>query len=1259
MLGFRGVVWDKGWCGGSKCLLTICGNTTAKFVQSSLKDVNATDSLKGIVCISDHSDVRFEQSIFASNTAVNGTLHVGDAAKVALVDSKVIGNMAFGGNFWVANDVYQPWNGKGAGASLHVRGFAQVTLSGTAVSSNMASRRGGGLYTEGNARVIMSNSTVYNNSALEDGGGLYAKDLAIVVVANYSTFSNNLAGGYGGGVSANGYASIMVANSSAFSNNHANGGGGGAVAWGNASITVANSSSFSSNSADWGGGSHAWANASITVANSNTFINNSAGQNGGGAYAGHNASITVANSSTFNNNSAGQDGGGASASGNASITVANRSTFSNNSAGRKGGGVDVWGSASITVTNSSTFNNNSAKYGGGAAAGGNASIMVANSSTFSSNNARNPGAEGGGGVYAGGNATITVANSSTFSNNRAGWAGGGAYAFDCASITVIHSSTFRNNTSRVYGGGAFARDYASIMITNSSTFSNNRVSQFGGGANAGGNASITVANSSTFSNNTAQNAGGLSCQENSTCQVLDSYICHHAVAGVGAGLSIGDNVTALISNSTLMFNRAVQGGAIHASSPIRHYPSNFTLRIGNKSHIAHCTAANGGGIYLEGGVTIIGPGVRIEGNNASTGGGVFIKTAFCNSCTANLSISPAAHIRNNTADLGGGIYKDSALSAINDADARQAATDNTAFFGADLVTSQCIMGEVFKGKWCERCGSNLYSLSTNNTRCDICPAHANCTGGDVILPEKGYWHSSKHSTQIHRCPNANACSQREDLDNTTIDWQCAQGHSGNLCGKCVSKDTTKFGFTGAFRCRQCLGRETMIALLVVSVLLMLLLNVFTAHYTYKDNLEVVDKSDVWPSDVIKVLVLYLQYLIIISSAPLDWPRSLTAVFFAVSWVFAAGTSQAVSLDCIYSASGLPLAIKRLLTYLIGPFVIAGAVIIVYCLILLGRKALERCLMMSRGRLFTSQSLWGYVSNRVPAILLVVLYAFFYPHLVKVGWSMFACYHIDDPNDHNKGLYRQYLQANGSYWVYDIQEPCWSKHQGYHFIWALSLGIPTLLLFCIAVPVAIICCMRANKSMLGQLSFRTHFGFLYRNYTERCCWWEGIIATQTVLLVAISVFSSILGVYYELLLFCATFAVIIIVHQLCVPMRVKKLYFLQLAAYVCLLTVCFVSLSFLTLDAGASSPDAYREIAGALLLVQNIAFSGWAVYHLVMALKGPVARFICAVKQHPWWLKVQAKWVEGVGYFDKVLFGVARSDLPVTRPPPEVELEEDA
>eukprot|EP00878_Enallax_costatus_P017054 GHUV01017905.1.p2 GENE.GHUV01017905.1~~GHUV01017905.1.p2 ORF type:complete len:133 (+),score=27.74 GHUV01017905.1:846-1244(+) len=48
------------------------------------------------------------------------------------------------------------------------------------------------------------------------------------------------------------------------------------------------------------------------------------------------------------------------------------------------------------------------------------------------------------------------------------------------------------------------------------------------------------------------------------------------------------------------------------------------------------------------------------------------------------------------------------------------------------------------------CPAGSFSLDPTDTSCSPCPANAECPGGDVIVPDAGYWHSARGSTQIHR-----------------------------------------------------------------------------------------------------------------------------------------------------------------------------------------------------------------------------------------------------------------------------------------------------------------------------------------------------------------------------------------------------------------------------------------------------------------------------------------------------------------------------
>ncbi|KAG2441113.1 hypothetical protein HXX76_003965 [Chlamydomonas incerta] len=52
----------------------------------------------------------------------------------------------------------------------------------------------------------------------------------------------------------------------------------------------------------------------------------------------------------------------------------------------------------------------------------------------------------------------------------------------------------------------------------------------------------------------------------------------------------------------------------------------------------------------------------------------------------------------------------------------------------------------------------VQSLASVSAACLECPENAICTGGRVVVPEPGYWHSSAFSLYMVRCPNAAACS---------------------------------------------------------------------------------------------------------------------------------------------------------------------------------------------------------------------------------------------------------------------------------------------------------------------------------------------------------------------------------------------------------------------------------------------------------------------------------------------------------------------
>jgi hypothetical protein len=164
----------------------------------------------------------------------------------------------------------------------------------------------------------------------------------------------------------------------------------------------------------------------------------------------------------------------------------------------------------------------------------------------------------------------------------------------------------------------------------------------------------------------------------------------------------------------------------------------------------------------------------------------------------------------------------------------------------------------------------------------------------------------------------------------------------------------------------------------------------TVHATWRDNLT--SKNAVVATDVIKVLVQFVQYTVIIGSVSVPWPFfNVQRWFLAVNIVFAIGSGAALSLDCwlsYYKPLGkLPLAMQRQLVYFLDPvFVLAAVVALQWLAWALWRWVVPR---VWRPKMGAAQQPVASVLRKLPVTLLVVAF-YAYPTLCMVSLSFFAC-----------------------------------------------------------------------------------------------------------------------------------------------------------------------------------------------------------------------------------------------------------------------------
>jgi hypothetical protein len=375
---------------------------------------------------------------------------------------------------------------------------------------------------------------------------------------------------------------------------------------------------------------------------------------------------------------------------------------------------------------------------------------------------------------------------------------------------------------------------------------------------------------------------------------------------------------------------------------------------------------------------------------------------------------------------------------------------------------------------------------------------------------------------------------------------------------------------------------------------------YTVHVTWKDNLETPQSAQA--TDLIKVLVQFLQYTVIIGSVQVPWPAVFSPFrwFNAASAVFGPSSGQSLSLDCwlhhYFPQGRLPLAIQRQLVYYLAPLLVLVAVVVLQCLCWLARVLWQRLVPEGPRRRHAPCMVW----RQLPVTVLVLAY-YAYPTVVRASLGFFACLRIDHgalqhwrvgdpgPLNHTQG-----------YWVSDIQQECFS---GYHRDWALSLGVLCVVLLCVAVPVAIGLGLRLNRSRADDDSFREHFGLLYRNYRPECVWWEAVWAAQTVVLTLISVFSFPIERYLSVLCLLLVFWASAVLQVVFRPYATTSLRTMHLISTMCLSATTFGALAVFAYEIRDTSADVLRVVVVVVVvLCVNVAFVLWCGFKLMPAAK---------------------------------------------------------
>jgi len=209
------------------------------------------------------------------------------------------------------------------------------------------------------------------------------------------------------------------------------------------------------------------------------------------------------------------------------------------------------------------------------------------------------------------------------------------------------------------------------------------------------------------------------------------------------------------------------------------------------------------------------------------------------------------------------------------------------------VLRPCQIGESYFQNQCAICPAGKYSLSPE-TSCQDCSANAICYGNFTMVPRAGYWRSSVLSSTFWSCPYDLSCTgSPEPPAQLVLTGNCATGYFGNLCNGCLPG----FSRLNQVECARCpsftvnLIRTIGVGIAFLIALILIVATAIRSAY----------QSSSYFSIYIKVLLNYLQLVMLTSSLNLSWPSYMLQLVKTQQTVGNV-TDQVFSIDCFFDNS---------------------------------------------------------------------------------------------------------------------------------------------------------------------------------------------------------------------------------------------------------------------------------------------------------------------------------------------------------------------
>jgi len=382
--------------------------------------------------------------------------------------------------------------------------------------------------------------------------------------------------------------------------------------------------------------------------------------------------------------------------------------------------------------------------------------------------------------------------------------------------------------------------------------------------------------------------------------------------------------------------------------------------------------------------------------------------------------------------------------------------------GVKLEMRHCIIGESLTGKDCVTCSEGRFNLEAGAT-CQPCPPEALCYGNYTIVPRAGYWRTHYLSPTFFACPNDLACLGSPDPpEKLSLTGECALGYYGNLCNGC----SNQYSRQNLNECQLCPNLTTNIlrsAGIGIGVIIVLIVTIRTAIVAAR-------KPRSYYAIYIKILLNYLQLVMLTSSFQMRWPSYMEELF-NIQRSAGNATEQVFAIDCFFSGTTDSQATSvrmKLVAMALAPFIILCIALVIWLPVALIRRRI------------------AYLTNEMTASI-VICFFLVHPSIVKFVFSFLYCRELDP----------------GQYWLNDfLNIPCWDAT---HYRYVLIVAVPSLVGWGASVPLVCLLVLYRNRNRLGLMEFKVRLGFVYNGYEYSKFYWEFVILYRKLLIASISVF----------------------------------------------------------------------------------------------------------------------------------------------------------